>query len=85
VVLGKLLYDIVVGIPFSITKKTLEGIREAADKERLISEESIKQKLQELQLMLQDGGISEEEYADLETRLIERLKAVREFHSKGGV
>ena len=83
-VLGKLLYDIVLGIPMIITKKTLEGIRDAADKERLITEESIKQKLQELQLLLQDGNMSEKEYEELEIKLIERLKAIREYRSQGG-
>jgi ribonuclease PH len=78
-VIGKLLYDIILGIPMTLAKKTLEGIRDAADKERLITEDSIKQKLQELQLLLQDGDISEEEYEELETKLIERLKAVREY------
>ena len=83
-VLGKLLYDIVLGIPMTITKKTLEGIRDAADKERLITEESIKQKLQELQLLLQEGEMSEEQYEELEAKLIERLKAIREYRSQGG-
>jgi predicted DNA-binding protein (UPF0278 family) len=83
-VIGKLLYDIVLGIPMTITKKTLEGIRDAADNERLITEESIKQKLQELQLLLQDGDMSEEEYAELEAKLIERLRAIREYRSQGG-
>ena len=83
-VIGKLLYDIVLGIPMTITKKTLEGIRDAADKERLITEESIKQRLQELQLLLQDGNLSEEEYEELEIKLIERLKAIREYRSQGG-
>jgi len=83
-VLGKLVYDITLGIPMTITKKTLEGIRDAVDKERLITEQSIKQKLQELQLLLQDGNLSEQAYEDLEIKLIERLKAIREYHSQGG-
>ncbi len=83
-VIGKLLYDIILGIPMTITKKTLEGIRDAVDKERLITEESIKQSLKELQLLLQDGNMSEEEYEELEAKLIERLKAVREYRSQGG-
>ena len=83
-VLRKLVYDLIVGIPMTITKKTLEGIRDAADKERLITEESIKQRLQELQLLLQDGNMSEEEYEELEAKLIERLRAVREYRSQGG-
>ena len=83
-VLRKLVYDLIVGIPMTITKKTLEGIRDAADIERLITEESIKQRLQELQLLLQDGNMSEEEYEELEAKLIERLRAVREYRSQGG-
>jgi hypothetical protein len=82
-VLGKLLSDIL-GIPMTLTRKTLEGLRDAVDKERLITEDSIKQKLQEFQLLLQDGELSEEEYAELENRLMERLKAIREYHSQGG-
>jgi hypothetical protein len=83
-VIGKLLYDIFLGIPATITKKTLEGIMDAADKERLITEDSVKQKLQELQLQLQDGEITEEQYAGMEIWLIERLKAIREYRSQGG-
>jgi hypothetical protein len=84
VVLGKLLYDIVLGIPVTLTKKTFEGIRDAVDKERLITEDSVKQRLQELQLQLQDGNLTEEEYEDLEIRLIERLKEIRAYHLQGG-
>lgn len=83
-VLGKLLYDIVLGIPVTITRKTMEGIRDAADKERLITEESVKQKLQELQLQLQDGEINEEQYEVFEIQLIERLKAIRKYHAGRG-
>lgn len=82
-VIGKLLGDLL-GIPMNLTKKTIEGFLDAVDKERLITEESVKEKLQELQLQLQDGQISEEEYAEQETWLIERLKAIREYHSQGG-
>jgi hypothetical protein len=82
-VIGKLLYDIL-SIPMTLTKKTMEGIRDAADKERLITEDSVKQKLQEFQLQLQDGEISEEQYEELEIQLIDRLKAIREYHAQGG-
>jgi transcriptional regulator NrdR family protein len=76
--LEQLLYDIVIGVPLTISKKILAGIGEAADKERLITEESIKERLQQLQLSLQENEISEEEYEELEDMLIERLRAVRE-------
>jgi hypothetical protein len=79
-ILEKFVYDIL-SIPATLTKKMLEGIRDEIDRERLITEESIKQKLQELQLQLQDEKMTEQEYEELEIMLIERLKAVREYRS----
>ena len=79
---GKLLYDIIFGVPVMIVKRTLEGIRDEVDRERLITEDSIKQRLQLLQLLLQDNEISEEEYQELETELIDRLRAVREYQKE---
>ena len=76
--LEQLLYDTVIGVPLTISQKILAGIGEAADKERLITEESIKERLQQLQLSLQENEISEEEYEDIENMLIERLRAIRE-------
>jgi predicted DNA-binding protein (UPF0278 family) len=80
----KLIYDLLVGVPLTLCQQVLEGIRQEIDKERLITEDSIKQRLQQLQLMLQDGEISEQEYEELETRLIERLREVREFRKEAG-
>ncbi len=54
-------------------------IRDEIDKERLITESSIKERLQQLQLMLQDGELSEEDYEETEAMLIERLRSVREY------
>ncbi len=68
--IGKLLYDL------------LMKLRDEIDKERLITEESIKERLQQLQLLLQDGELSEEEYEELEARLMERLRAVREYQRR---
>ncbi|MBI4304264.1 MAG: gas vesicle protein GvpG [Chloroflexi bacterium] len=75
----KLAYDILVGAPLTLCKQVLEGIRQEIDKERLITEDSIKQRLQQLQLLLQDSEITEEEYQEMEDKLIERLRAVREY------
>ncbi|MDZ4231108.1 MAG: hypothetical protein U1B77_04745 [Dehalococcoidales bacterium] len=60
------------------------GIRDEIDRERLITEESIKERLQQLQLLLQDGELSEEEYEKLEDQLMERLRAVREYQGQRG-
>jgi predicted DNA-binding protein (UPF0278 family) len=81
-VLGKFVYDVIFGVPLTIVRRTLEGLRDEVDKERLATEDSIKQRLQELQLLLQDSEISEEEYQELETRLIDRLRAVREYQKE---
>jgi len=78
--ISKFLFDVLIGVPLTLSRQILEKIRDEVDKERLITEDSIKQRLQELQLLLQDGEISEDEYEQLEARLIERLRAVREYH-----
>jgi predicted DNA-binding protein (UPF0278 family) len=75
----RLLYDVVIGVPLTLSKEIMLKIRDEIDKERLITEESIKERLQQLQLLLQDGELSEEEYEKLEAQLMERLRAVREY------
>jgi len=55
-----------------------EAIKEEVDKEALHTEEAILERLQKVQLKLQDNEISEEEYEEIEEMLIERLKSVRE-------
>ena len=77
-----LLYDVLIGIPLTLTREILVKLRDEIDKERLITEESIKQRLQQLQLLLQDGELTEEEFGELEARLMERLRAVREYQRR---
>ena len=71
----KLLYEATIGVPFTLTKEILMKLRDEIDKERLITEGSIKERLQQFQILLQDGELSEKEYEELEARLMERLKA----------
>ncbi|MBI4302719.1 MAG: hypothetical protein HY665_00055 [Chloroflexi bacterium] len=78
----RLLYDVVFGVPVTLSKEIMLKIRDEIDKERLITEESIKERLQQLQLLLQDGELSESEYEELEARLMERLRAVREYQRR---
>jgi predicted DNA-binding protein (UPF0278 family) len=80
--ISKFLYDVLIGAPLTLGKEMLEKLRDEVDKERLMTEESIKERLQQLQLLLQDGELSEEEYEELEARLIERLRAVREYQKE---
>ena len=79
-----LLFDILFGVPVTLSKEIMLKIRDEIDKERLITEESIKERLQQLQLLLQDGELSEGEYEELEARLMERLRAVREYQRQRG-
>ena len=69
----------VLGVPMTLSKEILAKLRDEIDKERLITEESIKERLQQLQLLLQDGELTEEAYEGLEEELIARLRAVREY------
>ena len=69
----------VLGVPMTLSKEILAKLRDEIDKGRLITEESIKERLQQLQLLLQDGELTEEAYEGLEEELIARLRAVREY------
>lgn len=75
----RLLYNVLIGVPLTLSKEIMLKIRDEIDKERLITEASIKERLQQLQLLLQDGELSEDEYEELEAQLMERLRAVREY------
>jgi len=69
----------------------LNQIREVVEKE-LANEETIKQQLLELQMQRERGLVSEEEFAESEAELFERLKAARarqsdllqQIHTAGG-
>ena len=73
------LSSVLFGVPLTLSREILAKLRDEIDKERLITEESIKERLQQLQLLLQDGELTEEEYEGLEEELIARLRAVREY------
>ena len=79
------LSGILFGVPLTLSREILAKLRDEIDKERLITEEAIKERLQQLQLLLQDGELSEEEYEGLEAELIERLRTLREYKKSQGV
>jgi len=79
-----LLFDILFGTPITLSREIMVKLRDEIDRERLITEDSIKKKLQQLQLLLQDGELSDEEYERMEGELIERLRAVREYKRSQG-
>lgn len=74
-----LLSQVLFGVPLTLGKEILTKLKDEIDKERLITEDSIRERLQQLQLLLQDGELDEQEYEEVETQLIERLRAVREY------
>jgi predicted DNA-binding protein (UPF0278 family) len=73
------LSGILFGVPLTLSKEILAKLRDEIDKERLVTEESIKERLQQFQLLLQDGELKEDEYEVLEAELIERLRQLREY------
>ncbi|MBI2836589.1 MAG: gas vesicle protein GvpG [Chloroflexi bacterium] len=78
----KLLYDLLIGVPTTMTVQIMEKLRDEIDRERLVTEESIKERLQQLQLALQDGEMEETEYEQMEGWLIERLRTIRDVQNQ---
>lgn len=72
-----LLGDLLFGIPFTLTMEIFKKLLEEVEKEALFTEESVKKKLQEYQLLLDNGSLTEAEYDTLETKLIQRLHEIR--------
>jgi predicted DNA-binding protein (UPF0278 family) len=78
-------FHILFGVPMTLCKEILAKLRDEIDRGRLITEEAIKERLQQLQVLLRDGELSEEEYEGLEEELIQRLRMVREYQKSQGV
>jgi predicted DNA-binding protein (UPF0278 family) len=78
-------FHILFGVPMTLGKEILAKLRDEIDRGRLITEEAIKERLQQLQVLLQDGELSDQEYEGLEEELIERLRMVREYKKSQGV
>ena len=75
-ILGKILAASVTG-PVKMGMKLLETIRDEADKELHPDESQIKEKLIELQTLLESGQISEHGYDVQEEKLIERWREIQ--------
>ena len=67
----------VLAAPVNMGMKLLETIRDEADKELHPDESQIKEKLIELQTLLESGQISEREYDVQEEKLIERWREIQ--------
>ena len=75
-ILGKVLAASVTG-PVKMGMKLLETIRDEADKELYPDESQIKEKLIELQTLLESGQISEHGYDVQEQKIIERWREIQ--------
>ena len=75
-ILGKVLAASVTG-PVKMGMKLLETISDEVDKELHPDESQIKEKLIELQTLLESGQISEREYDVQEEKLIERWREIQ--------
>jgi len=71
-VLGKIL-----AAPVNMGMKLLETIRDEADKELFPDESQIKEKLIELQTLLESGQMTEREYEAQEEKLIEQWRRIQ--------
>jgi predicted DNA-binding protein (UPF0278 family) len=80
-ILGKILAAPVTA-PAKMGMKILEAIRDEADKELHPSESQIREKLIELETLLESGRISEQDYEAREAYLMERWREIQE--NKGG-
>lgn len=76
-ILLKLVYDCVIGAPRALGRAILQGILDEIDREMLATEDSIIERLKELNRLLESGEITTEEYEAAESELIERLREIR--------
>ncbi|NIQ55258.1 MAG: gas vesicle protein GvpG [Gammaproteobacteria bacterium] len=82
-VLKHLLFWPVTG-PSFLTRFSLEKVGDAVRTE-LTDDAAVKEELMALQLQLELGTITEEEYTTRETELMDRLRRVREWRERYGL
>lgn len=80
--------DLLVGVPLQISKKVLKEIKNRVDKEMGVYEdpEEVLQDLKKLQVSLETGEITREEYDKREEELLdilESLESLNEQNQKG--
>ena len=77
-----LIIDDLLLLPAQMLWKICEGFRDETDKVLCPNEEQIKEKLLELQMLLESGKISEEDYDAEEKKLMERWRFLQEYRKK---
>ena len=70
-----------VSLPMSGFRFILSQVAEMAERE-LLDEDRIREELLLLQVRLDDGDITEEEYPALEAEIMTRLRAAREYRER---
>lgn len=72
------LVDDILFSPITLIKWVAEKIKEAAEEE-MTDESKVQGEILELQMLYEMGEITEEEYQKKETKLMERLEAIRRY------
>ena len=70
-----------VSLPLSGFRFILNQVAEMAERE-LLDEDRIREELLLLQVRLDDGDVTEEEYPALEAEIMTRLRAAREYRER---
>lgn len=77
-----LIIDDLLLLPIQMLWNILNGIKDEADKELYPDESQVKEKLISLQMSLDLGKITEEEYERQEEKLMERLRFLRKYRKE---
>ena len=77
-----LIIDDLLLLPFKLYWNIFNGIKKEVDKELYPDESQVKEKLISLQMSLDSGKITEEEYERQEEKLMKRLRFLREYRKK---
>lgn len=69
-------------LPFQFMWEIVNGIKDKVDEELYPDEEQCKEKLMKLNMLLESGQLSEEEYDAQEEKLMKRLRFLREYRKR---
>ena len=77
-----LIIDDILLLPAQMLWKMFTGVKDDVDKELYPDEEQCKEKLLTLQMVLEVGQITEEDYEAEEEKIMERLRFLREYRKE---
>ena len=77
-----LLIDDLLLLPAQMLWKIFEGVKDDVDKELYPDEEQCKEKFLTMQMALETGQITEEDYEAEEGKIMERLRFLREYRKE---